>query len=162
MKQVLIVLLFSLFSFGELTFSKSPDFTLRTTKGKNYTLSKNLTGLKVINFWATWCGPCLSEMNQLKKLQEKYNEKGVEFIAISVDDTQSSAKVPSYVRSRKLPFTILLDPQKSYYNKMHITNIPALIVVNKKQEVIYRHSGFKAGDEVKLEQIIVEHLAIEK
>jgi len=161
MKQIFLILLVTLSCFAEETFPKTPDFTLRTTTGGNYTLSENLSGLKVINFWATWCGPCLSEMTQLKALYEKYEEKGVEFIAISVDDSQSSGKVPAYVRSRRLPFTILLDPEKSYYNMMQIANIPALIVVNEKQEVVYRHSGFTAGDEVELERILLEHLPTE-
>lgn len=155
MKNILLILIaFVSLMASDSKVEAAPDFTLKTLKGKNYTLSKNLSGLKVVNFWATWCVPCLGEMEALKKLHTEYDGKGVEFIAISVDDNKSSAKVPSYVRSRKLPFTILLDPQKSFYKKMHVANVPSVFVINEKQEIVYSHSGYTKGDEVALKAAI--------
>ncbi len=159
MKKIcaIIVTLLSL-TYASDTMEKAPNFTLKTLKGKNYTLAKNMDGIKVVNFWATWCVPCIGEMDELKKLHSIYAEKGVEFIAISVDDNKSSGKVPAIVRSRKLPFTVLLDPEKVAYKKNHVSNVPTLMVINEKQEVVYKHTGFTPGDEEHLEEVIQKAL----
>lgn len=151
---ILLLLVFSFSFAAEGSGEKAPDFMLKDLKGRPYRLSKNPSKVKVINFWATWCVPCLAEMTELKKLYSEFNTKGVDFVAISVDDNKSSSKVPAYVRARKLPFTILLDADKSLYKKMHIANVPSLVVLNEQNEVVYKHSGFKAGDEVALKRVI--------
>lgn len=156
MKNITILLLTitTLLSASEEKEEKVSDFSLKELKGRQYKLSQNPSKVKVINFWATWCVPCLAEMNALKKLHAEFKSQGVDFIAISVDDNKSSAKVPAYVRARKLPFTILLDSDKTLYKKLHIANVPSLIVLNSDNKIIYRHSGFTSGDEVKLKKVI--------
>lgn len=151
---ILLLLLTTLTYAASGSGDKAPDFTLKDLKGRPYKLSKNPSKVKVINFWATWCVPCLAEMNALKKLYTTYEKQGVDFVAISVDDNKTSAKVPAYVRARKIPFTVLYDTEKSLYKKLHISNVPSLIVLNSKNEIVYKHSGFSAGDEVPLEQVI--------
>ncbi len=159
MKKLLLTLALITSALLAADLEKAPDFTLKTLKGKNYTLTKNLNGLKVVNFWATWCLPCFGEMNELKKLHAEFSDQGVEFISISVDDNKSSGKVPAVVRSRKLPFTVLLDPEKVAYKKNHVTNVPTLIVINENQEIIYKHSGFTPGDEEHLKKVIIAALS---
>lgn len=159
----MIKVLSFLFSLSALSFSqgqlpKAPDFALKTLRGQHFSLNQDLAPLTVINFWTTWCIPCLGEMKELKKLHNQYNHKGVEFIAISVDSPKTASKVPSFVRARNLPFTILLDPEKKAYKKLQASEVPTLIVLNQKGEVIYRKSGFSPGDETPLQDLIAKSL----
>lgn len=140
---------------SEKEFKKAPDFTAKTLKGKNYTLSKNIgSGPVVINFWATWCVPCALEMESLKTLYEKYNEKGVTFLSVSIDDMNSVSQVPGVTRSRKYPFTVLLDPGKMVSKKYHVTDVPQVFIVDNKGYIVYEHYGYSNGDETVLESTI--------
>lgn len=140
---------------------KAPNFTLKSINGRNYTLSKNLDGIKVINFWATWCVPCISEMEAYKILHSEFDSLGVEFVSISIDDTKSQGKVASFVKSRAYPFTVLLDPSKNVAKKYQVRNPPLVVVVNAQQEVIYRHFGYAKGDEAKMREVILNALKTE-
>ena len=72
--------------------NKAPDFTLQSINDSTYTLSKMEDKVVLINFWATWCGPCRMEIPEFNELQEKYHKKGLEIVGISVSDTKKQLK----------------------------------------------------------------------
>lgn len=154
LKSFSLILILSSLVFSQNKLPLAPDFSLKTLRGQHFQLKEDLGPITVINFWATWCIPCLGEMKELKKLYSSYNNKGVEFVAISVDAPKTSSKVPSFVRARQLPFTILLDPEKKAYKKLQVSEIPTLIVINQKGEIVYRKSGFSTGDLSPVEDLI--------
>ncbi len=131
---------------------KAPDFVLKDLKGKNYRLSENLgEGPVVINFWATWCVPCIEEMKKVKELHKKYADEKVQFLAISVDDPKTVGRVKSFVRAHHYPFKVLLDTNNDIMRLLQGSVPPYTVLLDAAGNVVYTHVGYRLGDEKKLE-----------
>jgi cytochrome c biogenesis protein CcmG, thiol:disulfide interchange protein DsbE len=160
MKKTVLALLSSLlmisFIFaqdGSLTGKKAPDFVLKTTEGDNYKLSENIgTGPIVINFWATWCIPCIEELKHLKNIYKKYFEKNVQFLAIAIDDPKTVGRVNSFVKSHNYPYKILLDTNSEVINLYQSKVPPYTVLIDQAGQIIYTHVGYRMGDEKELEK----------
>jgi cytochrome c biogenesis protein CcmG/thiol:disulfide interchange protein DsbE len=151
---LLTILLISLSTAGDDSNSqkKAPDFTLQDIEGSDYNLYENLEkGPVVINFWATWCVPCIEEMKKMKHLHQKYSGKDVQFLAISVDDPKTVGRVQSFVKSHRYPFTILLDTNNDVMKLLQGTVPPYTVLLDKNGNIVYSHVGYRMGDEKKLE-----------
>jgi peroxiredoxin len=130
---------------------RAPDFSLENLNGSKFTLSENLkSGPCIINFWATWCSPCLAEMKELAKIQKEYAKSNVKVISISIDDPKSISSVRSTVNTRKFPFIILLDPAMQVYKALFVKNVPHIFIIDSDGMIRYDHQGYKKGDELKL------------
>jgi cytochrome c biogenesis protein CcmG/thiol:disulfide interchange protein DsbE len=126
----------------------APDFVLPDLKGNNYKLSENLNkGPILINFWATWCVPCREEMKKLVEVYEKYEDGGLQILAISIDDPKSVSRVKSFINTRKYPFKVLLDTNSEVMQLFQAENPPYTALLNSKGMVFYTHSGYRKGDE---------------
>jgi cytochrome c biogenesis protein CcmG/thiol:disulfide interchange protein DsbE len=138
----------------------SLDFKLKDLKNRGRSYSE-LKGdkLTVIDFWATWCKPCGRSIPKLVKLNDKYEEKGVAFIGISIDGPRNLSKVRPYVRSKKIDFTVLLDVNGDVMERMNVKVVPTLIIVDGNDEVVYFHQGYRPGDEKVIEEEIVKLLS---
>lgn len=115
------------------------DFELPALAGETYRLS-SLRGRPVlINFWATWCGPCIDEMPYLIQLYKKHGQAGLEILAISID--QDTSKTRSFVAEHKLPFPVLLDDGQvgQLYG---VGPIPDTIAVDPAGNIRYRQVGY--------------------
>jgi peroxiredoxin len=139
---------------------KAPDFTLPDLEGNNYQLSKNLgKGPVLINFWATWCAPCLDEMKALKPIYEKYKDRDLTILSISVDDPKTAGRVGSFVNSRKYPFKILMDTNNEIM-QLYQTQVPPFsVLLDQDGKVVYTHTGYRKGDEAELDSRIEALLA---
>jgi peroxiredoxin len=132
---------------------KAPDFVLKDLEGKNYRLSENIgEGPIVINFWATWCVPCIEELKQMKRLYKKYADMGVQFLAISIDDPKTVGRVNSFVKSHKYPYIVLLDTNNEIIRLYQSTVPPYTVIINKAGDVVYTHVGYRMGDEKRVDQ----------
>ena len=132
-----------------------PDHSLWDNKGDKQQLSELVQGkISIVNFWATWCAPCMQEMLQIKKLYQTYEDKNVQVISISIDDPKTKNKVNFFVRSRNLPFIILHDANKEYFNTCHFNTVPSTLIVDQESNIVYSHSGYRPGDEKMIEQHI--------
>ncbi len=140
------------------TDKMAPDFILPDMNGDNFQLSKN-TGEKLlmINFWATWCAPCLDEMKAMIPVYEKFRDRGFEVISISVDDNKTAGRVPAFVNSRKYPFRILLDTNNEVMQLYQTTVPPFTVLIDKEGKIIYSHTGYRKGDEKKVEEVIEQY-----
>lgn len=135
----------------------APDFVLRDLEGNNYKLSENLNrGPILINFWATWCIPCREEMKKLKEIHERYEEAGLQTLAISIDDPKSVSNVKSFIKSRRYPFTVLLDTNSEVMQLFQAKNPPYTVLLNPEGIIFYSHSGYRKGDE----KIVEEKIAL--
>jgi len=159
---IAVILMISITTPNVAQISKdkqAPDFVLQDLDGNNYKLSDNFgKGPILINFWATWCLPCQEEMKKLKKIYKKYHEQGLEILAISVDDTKTVSSVPGFINSRRYPFTVLLDTNNEVMQLFQANNPPYTALLNAQGKMVYTHSGYRKGDETKIEQKILKLL----
>ncbi len=158
MKYILTFLLLTTFIFAQ-DVKQAPDFELEDFEGEVYELADFTgEGPVIINFWATWCKPCIAEFKVYDKIYNEYKDKGLQLVAISIDSERSLPKVKPFVKSNNYNFKVLLDPGMEAARKYYVTNVPVTFLLNKNGEIVYQHSGYKKGDEAKLLKAIKKEL----
>lgn len=125
--------------------SAAPDFTLRSTGGLNQRLQEQRGRVVMINFWATWCGPCRQEMPQLNKLNDKYRSAGFVLLGVNVDEDASQAA--DLARKLGITFPVLLDTDKKVSRLYDISTMPSTLLIDRDGRVRYVHHGYRAGYE---------------
>lgn len=137
-----------------------PDFELDTLKGDTVRLSDHLgKDVVLIDFWATFCDPCLASMPHLDDLYKKYKDQGFVVLGISIDGPDSLARVKTEVAKLGVTFPILLDTETrvvSLYNPK--TSAPYSVLIGRNGSVIAKKEGYTTGDSGALEKDIVSAL----
>lgn len=136
--------------------SAAPDFALKSGSGHNIRLSELRGQVVLINFWASWCGPCREELPLLEKLQQRYRKAGFSLLAISIDDSRANAD--SMLGKLGVKLTPLYDPDKRAAKRYDVDTMPATLIVDRDGRVRYVHRGYRSGNEVKYEQQVRELL----
>jgi len=130
-----------------------PEFTLADTSGTVFPISTWRGKILIINFWATWCPPCLEEIPVFIELQKQYADKNVQFIGIAIDDPQL---VDDYLSFTEINYPILVAQQEGEVLVQKLGNlmkvIPFTLIVNQDNQVILRHPGELSKE--KLQQLI--------
>jgi peroxiredoxin len=155
------ILLSLLLLAGILYPATLPDFKLKDLNNQwNSVHELRGTSLTVIDFWATWCKPCLRALPELNRLSAEFYGQGVRFIGVSTDSPRNSAKVKPVVLANGLEYQVLRDENSEYASRLNITAIPTLLIINANGEIVYRHQGFSPGDEIllraKLNQLLTD------
>jgi peroxiredoxin len=133
---------------------RATDFTLRSLDGGNISLSDYL-GDKVIlvNFWATWCDPCMKEMPKLNELQAEFGDRGLQIISISVDEAKDESKVKALVKRWRYTPVVLLDSETRVVNTYNPRkDMPWTMIIGKDKTIHHKKKGFTDGDEKKLRE----------
>lgn len=128
---------------------KAPAFDLVDLNGAKASF-KGGEGVTFINFWATWCGPCVAEFPKLNELAAEYKGK-VRVIAISVDEENAKTKVPAFLKKRApggVHATVLLDEKLTSAEAYGVDAMPTSYVIDKKGVVRFKHVGFDQNDPV--------------
>ena len=150
-RKFFITALFSIFMMG--TYAQLPKVTLKDINGKTITtdtLSNNGKPF-IIDFFATWCKPCNRELDAISEVYEEWQEEtGVKIIAVSIDQAQNINKVKPLVDSHGWEYDVLLDPNSELKQALAIQNIPYVLIVDGKGEIVYRHMGYTDGAEEEL------------
>jgi thiol-disulfide isomerase/thioredoxin len=120
---------------------KAPDFTFKTVDGKDIQLSKMKGKVVLINFWATWCGPCRAEIPGFLEIYEKYKGKGLEIVGISLDEEGWRVVTP-FVQRFKINYPVVIGDGKVARAYGNIEAIPASFFVDKKGNIVERHIGY--------------------
>jgi peroxiredoxin len=105
------------------------DFTLATPGGGTFRLSQHRGKVVMINFWATWCPPCLEEMPAMERLYQRQKEAGFTLVAVSVD--ADPKKIGPFVADHKLTFAIGLDPRMDLANGYAVRALPSSFLVGR-------------------------------
>jgi peroxiredoxin len=130
---------------GDLRGRQAPDFELSTLDGKKVKLSDLRGKAVVVNFWATWCGPCKIEMPWLVDLQGKYADKGLVILGISVDEG-SSDKIASFAKEMNVNYTVLRTTDEVSNAYGGIDGLPTTFYVNRDGKVIEQAAGLVSKD----------------
>ncbi|MGB3008095.1 MAG: TlpA disulfide reductase family protein [Chitinophagaceae bacterium] len=139
-----------LFLFLPLEYPDLPEISLKSTENRIYELKKDFSEkdkLYVFSFWATWCVPCIRELDEISDVYDDWKkEVYMELIAISTDDTRTEKRVKPLVNGKGWPFKILLDTNQELKRRLGISDMPYVIVV-KNGKIIHTHSGYTPGSE---------------
>jgi len=123
----------------------APDFTLRTLDGQKLRLGEQRGRVVLVNFWATWCGPCRQEMPHLNKLYEKYKSSGFVLLGVNVDDdTRQAAGVADKLGVK---FPVLPDADKRVSRQYDLSAMPSTVLIDRDGKVRYLHRGYQSGYE---------------
>ncbi|MCH8929767.1 MAG: TlpA family protein disulfide reductase [Proteobacteria bacterium] len=123
----------------------APDFALKSLSGENLRLSEFRGEVVMINFWATWCGPCRQEMPLLDELYQRYQKVGFRLLGVNIDDDRRSAA--KMVRVLGLSFPVLLDERKHVSRLYDVDAMPATLLIDRSGIVRYIHHGYRSGYE---------------
>jgi peroxiredoxin len=135
--------------------SKAPDFALPNIDGKEVKLADLLArGPVIIDFWATWCKPCIKGFPALQQIHEKYKAQGLTVIAVSVDSPKSRSRVSPFISSQKYTFEVLLDIEGKVAQKYNAVAIPRTVLINPKGEIIYTAVGYRPTNEEQLDEAV--------
>lgn len=140
--------------------TKAPDFRVADLAGEKVSLKDLLgKGPIVVDFWATWCKPCLKELPYVDRIREKYADRGVQVLAVTIDSPKSQSQVKRYIDTHKYGFTVLLDPEQEVFRKLQGKgSIPYVVVLDAEGNIRYQHTGYRPGDENELERVVAELL----
>jgi thiol-disulfide isomerase/thioredoxin len=159
MKQPLFLfcLILSTVAFSQKSI---PNSTLRTLDGKFVKIQDEISNDKitVLSFWATWCVPCINELDAISEIYDDWQENiNMELIAVSTDDSRTQKRIKPMISGKDWPYKILLDKNQELKRALNISTIPQTYIL-KGSKIIYIHSGYSPGVEDELYQIIKDNI----
>ena len=137
--------LLSLHASADIVGQPAPDFALRSMKGPSVRLSEHLGEVVVINFWATWCGPCRQEMPLLDELYGKYQQAGLILLSVNIDE--AAAPAIEMAQTLKVSYPVLFDTRKDVSRAYDVGAMPLTVLVDRAGVVRYVSEGYKPGYE---------------
>ena len=143
-------------SFVPAQAQRAPDFTLKDLAGQSHKLTDYFPEhVVLLNFWATWCVPCVKELPHLQRFQDLYGAKGLQVLTISIDGPDRLASVSGFFARYGYTLPVLLDTGSevvSVYNPR--LNLPYSVILDRQGTIRYAHQGYSPGDERLLEERI--------
>ena len=149
MKKILLIILFVMVYSIKITAQNNLP-VLKNSGGKSIALATAIQSNQptILSFWATWCSPCIQELETIHDLYEDWQkELGVTLFAISIDDSRSQSKAVAMAKGKGWSYEILFDSNQELKRALNIANVPH-VVVYYKGKIIYQHSGFTPGSEM--------------
>ncbi len=116
------------------------DFTLPQLNGEDYSLSQTRGKLTIINFWASWCGPCKMEAPHLQEFYEEYRDR-VEIVAVNITSKDKPKDAAAFAEEYGFSFPVLLDETGEVSTIYGAFAIPTTIFLNEKGEIIHEYAG---------------------
>jgi peroxiredoxin len=136
----------------------APVFICKTIDGKEFDLSKAKGRIVMINFFATWCGPCNQELPVLQEtIWEKYRNNP-DFSLIVLGREHTDQEVKDFVNKHKFTMPFAPDPGREIFKLYASKNIPRNVIVGKDGKIIFQNIGYTKEDFSKIEKILAENL----
>jgi peroxiredoxin len=134
----------------------APDFTLPSAAGSNLRLREQRGQVVMLNFWATWCGPCRREMPHLNRIYGKYKPAGFLLLGVNVDEDPANAR--GLASKLGVTFPVLFDSKQSVSRLYDLSTMPSTVIIDRDGRVRYVHLGYKDGYEDEYEKQVAELL----
>lgn len=160
MKQIITVISACLLSVAlqakELS-GPAPDFALTTLDGEKVKLSDLKGHVVMINFWASWCGPCRQEMPLLNDIYASYKKAGFVLLGVNLDESAEDAK--AFLKKTPVNFPVLIDSKGQVADLYKNQAMPSSYFVDRKGDLVYLHQGYRPGEEEDYKKVIKKLLA---
>ena len=127
----------------QLLGSEAPDFVLKSLSGKNLRLSEYRGEVVMLSFWATWCGDCRAQLSELGEMRDRYQDAGVELLAVSLD--QNARQAGEMMREASYP--VLHDGAGEIGRLYDVTKMPVMVLIDRGGVVREVFEGFRRGNE---------------
>ena len=137
----------------------APAFVVETLQGKDVALKDYAGKMVLVDFWATWCKPCVDMMPNLQKVYDAYTEKGLEVLGVSIDEPKNRIeKVEKFVKKVGVSYPILVDAKRvPAWHQFKVKAIPALFLIDGDGQVVAQWTG--KMDHKEIEKAVQKHLA---
>lgn len=138
---------------------KIPSVEIKDIYGKPFNTSEIQNDGKpiIIDFWATWCKPCIKELIALDENYEDWqDETGVKIYIVSIDDSRSMNRVAPFVNGKAWEFEVLLDPNSDFKRLMGVVDVPHTFIIDGNGNIVYEHTAYYEGDEDKLHEELLK------
>lgn len=130
---------------GAAEGAPAPTFTLPARAGGEVSLAGLKGQVVLINFWATWCGPCRKEMPLLDQIYQRYKSLGFTLLAVNVEEDSAGAE--KWLAATPVSFPVLFDRQNAVSKLYDVTAMPSTVIVDRKGNVRFVHYGYVPGTE---------------
>ena len=127
------------------TGAPAPSFTLAARGGQNVSLTQYKGQVVMLNFWASWCGPCRQEMPLLESIYRKYNKMGFTMIGVNVEPDSNAAN--EWLKATPVSFPILYDRDSKVSKLYDVAGMPSTVIIDRNGKLRVLHRGYKPGDE---------------
>ena len=128
-----------------LNAASAPDFNLRNLQGERVNLKTLLTkGPVLLDFWATYCKPCVKAMPKLQEIHEKYGKSGLTVLGVNVDGPRGQNRVKPFLRARRVNFPIALDSDSAVMRRMQVNVLPTTLLITPDGEIALRQVGYNS------------------
>ena len=133
----------------------APDFRVRSVTGETLELSVvRARGPVLLDFWATWCRPCLAALPETESLHRRYGSRGLTVIGVSIDGPRNYTKVRPFAARLGLTYPIVLDPEGRLQESFGVIAVPTAILVDSTGTVALATQGYRPGEGARLEAAI--------
>jgi thiol-disulfide isomerase/thioredoxin len=123
----------------------APQFTLDSRSGAKISLSQYKGQVVMLNFWASWCGPCRQEMPLLENIYKKYNKMGFTLIGVNVEPDSKAAE--GFLKETPVSFPVIYDKDSTVSKAYDVSGMPSTVIIDRKGNIRVLHRGYKPGDE---------------
>jgi peroxiredoxin len=125
--------------------SPAPSFTLAARGGQAVSLAQYKGQVVMLNFWASWCGPCRQEMPLLESIYKKYNKLGFTLLGVNVEPDAKAAN--EWLRDTPVSFPVLYDTDGKVSKLYEVAGMPSTVIIDRGGKLRVVHRGYKPGDE---------------
>ena len=130
---------------AHLTGSEAPDFVLKSVSGENVRLSEYRGEVVMLSFWATWCGDCRAQLERLGDMRTRYQDAGVELLAVSLDQSPKQAQDGAAALGMKSP--VLHDAGGEVGRLYDVSKMPVMVLIDRSGVVREVFEGYRRGNE---------------
>ena len=142
---IVAALTLSLPALAGPTGGPAPAFTLASRAGQDVSLAQYKGQVVMLNFWASWCGPCRQEMPLLESIYRKYGKMGFTMIGVNVEPDSNAAN--EWLKATPVSFPILYDRDSKVSKLYDVAGMPSTVIIDRTGKLRVLHRGYKPGDE---------------